>query len=87
MSQQREDDRLIQQLITELREDRLVWNEWRKTHDESALVFRESIDRRLKPIEGWVSNANWTWKLFFGAVAMTGAFFKCWDWIRAHFKG
>lgn len=82
--QQREDDRLIGQLIQRLDDYTEQANLWREKHDADSKEFRESINRRLAPMEEWLQTANSSWKLVIGTITVTGMIFKAWDYVRAH---
>lgn len=80
---------MMGQLIQKIQDSIEIANErekaaiaWRQSHDENSDKWRATIDLRLKPVEEWVSNANFSWKLFLGLVAVTAAVFKCWAWIK-----
>lgn len=81
-NRERRDDIMVAKLIQRVED----YMELTKQRDQAALEWRASIDQRLKPLEDWVSQANWSWKLVVGAVAFTGILFKSWDWVRAHFR-
>lgn len=84
------DRRLIEQLMRKVDDSIELSNErerdartWRATHE----AWRKSVDDRLQPMDEFLRTANISWKLVLGAIAFTAAVFKCWDLVRAHFRG
>lgn len=77
---------MFQDFIDRYERDCKTENEWRASHDASAVIFRDDIDKRLKPVEDWVKNAKWSWQLMAGLVAFAAVLVKLWDWVKSHVR-
>lgn len=99
--QRRQDDRIMGQLLQKIqdmielsnyREAAALLREkatiaWREAHDKSSLEWREKMEGKIEPLQDWVKHANWSWKLFLGAVAFVGICAKCFAWLHSVVSG
>lgn len=79
---QRKDDFLIGQLIQKI--DNIA--QWQRDHDVTSNAWRESIDKRLQPLEELANGAKLSWKLVLAIAALVAALVKAYDWIKDHVR-
>lgn len=83
-----EDD--VLRILNELKEIRAENVEWQKNHDAEAKEFRKQLEDRLKPLEDFVTEMKWSWKLilgftgFFATLLTVGI--KTWEFLKDHWK-
>lgn len=64
----REDDRIAARVEQKLDDFIRATERWQIGNDRTSVEWREAIDRRLEPVEEFVRNAKWSYRLMIGIL-------------------
>lgn len=82
----RKSDEVLHKLVQKMEDFVNDTEAWQRDHDNTSREWRESLDDRLKPVEAFVQNAHWSWKIILFVVAVVAALAKTFDWVKDHLR-
>lgn len=83
---ERKDDSITARIEQKLEDFVASQSLWNRTHDEKGEAWRKSIEDRFIPLEDFIKQAGFSYKLLLGLGAAIGTSYKLYSFIHEHWK-